>query len=676
MKYPTLNDTGARREFTDIFGGLDVNDRTTINGWAGYGRREVRTTWAWSENATVEKYPAAATRRHRRYNECPSGVRGLAIIKSTNDAVQTVTVGGVPNENYDSVFVNGAIPEGRTWHFARAPYKKHIVNLGKNVYFLRSDKNDADVAEETSNFATHNGLDSAFDSHDPAFAEGGVRYYACDIDGKAMITYYSDTPPSYNASQITDDVAGLYWVDSSGDKEQLKKYSTVYADWIPVSKAYIKIFANTSESEAFAFLGLKEGDAVIISGAAAGAHSGTDGSKRKAYNDRVIKALNTSGTAGRTIIAAGDELVGGSLYPYIIVEVQDVPGINGLPPTAYVGQDDNSALKITRTVPVFEHVCAGENRIWGCTSENNEIRCCKLGDPSNWNTYTGISTDSYAVTVGGETGAFTGAAFAFGSPIFFKENAVIRIYGTAPSNYRLQSVTAPGVAAGSEKSVAVVNGAVFYLSPGGVCYYDGSTVHEIGEPIGGGKYKNGVGAGADGRYYLSCEDDAGAHHLFVFDLERAAWMREDSLHALYGASVGNSVTFIEQTGENAVRLVSNRTDAPIVDATTAGHTEEGAFDWELITPVIGYESPDNKYISRFNIRLLLDGGSRLDVYVRYDNAEAWEHKTSITSFGAKSFTVPIRPRRCDHMQIRFAGHGDCVLYSLAKIYEEGSDVTR
>jgi len=675
MIYPTLSDTGARREFADIFAGLDVNDRTTISGWAGYGRREVSTKFSWEKNATCDKYPSASTREHRRINECGQKPRGFALLKSTDDKVRTLyvavdpnTVADDPNTVADALYVDDAATLGG---FAHNDYAKHIVGLGGNAYILRSDGRDPDPAFKVDGtfVDTIEALDFTFELDTTV---NDAVYIPCDIDGNQMLVWYSDAAP--DPSGMTGDV-GLYWIDTAGDAEQLKKYSTVLQDWIPVSRAYIKIFfAGVEFGDR-----LKEGDAIVITNAFAATREG-EGAREKAYNERVIEALNTGNTASHIVKKAGpcEEVIDGvtEIGSYVIIETPNTVSVSA---RGYRGQDQSHALTVTKTVPAFEFVCAGENRVWGCVSEKNEIRASKLGDVSNWNSYAGISTDSYAVTVGGEIGRFTGAAFAFGGPVFFKENAVIRIYGTAPSNYRLSSISVPGVASGSGRSVAVVNDLVFYLSPNGVCYYDGTSVHEIGEPIGKARYKNGVGAGAAGKYYLSCEDRDGGHHMFVYDLARNLWTREDETKALFGASLGNFVTFVEESAEGQYRMISNRPDAPVVndpEKHDEDYETEGAFDWEFVTPVIGYESPNQKYLSRFNIRLMMDFGAQLEIYLRYDNEDGWERKSAVTSFGRKSFTIPIRPKRCDHMQIRFAGHGDCVIYSLAKIYEEGSDEVR
>ena len=75
-------------------------------------------------------------------------------------------------------------------------------------------------------------------------------------------------------------------------------------------------------------------------------------------------------------------------------------------------------VRLERRVPDMDYLTECDNRIWGCSSKENVIYACKLGDPSNWFSYRGIAADSYAVTVGSD-GAFTGAATCMGYALFF-----------------------------------------------------------------------------------------------------------------------------------------------------------------------------------------------------------------------------------------------------------------
>ena len=92
------------------------------------------------------------------------------------------------------------------------------------------------------------------------------------------------------------------------------------------------------------------------------------------------------------------------------------------------------------------------------------------------------------------------------------------------------------------------------------------------------------------------------------------------------------------------------------------------------TGVIGYDYPDKKYLSRYNIRLQIEDGGELRLYCMYDSDGRWEHAGTIRRKGHGTFTVPVIPRRCDHMKLRLEGKGVVRVFSIAKILELGSDV--
>ena len=97
-----------------------------------------------------------------------------------------------------------------------------------------------------------------------------------------------------------------------------------------------------------------------------------------------------------------------------------------------------SGLKIKRKVPDMDFLTECENRLWGCSSKNHEVYASKLGDPLNWNVFEGISTDSYAATIGSD-GDFTAAATYSGYALFFKEHTIHKVYGNKPSNIQIQT---------------------------------------------------------------------------------------------------------------------------------------------------------------------------------------------------------------------------------------------
>ena len=92
------------------------------------------------------------------------------------------------------------------------------------------------------------------------------------------------------------------------------------------------------------------------------------------------------------------------------------------------------------------------------------------------------------------------------------------------------------------------------------------------------------------------------------------------------------------------------------------------------TGVIGIFTPDKKYVSRLSVRMSLDIGTRVYFYAQYDSSGEWELLFTMTGVNLRSFAVPIRPRRCDHMKIRIVGEGEAKIYSIAKTIEQGSDM--
>ena len=92
------------------------------------------------------------------------------------------------------------------------------------------------------------------------------------------------------------------------------------------------------------------------------------------------------------------------------------------------------------------------------------------------------------------------------------------------------------------------------------------------------------------------------------------------------------------------------------------------------TGILYYQQPDKKYVSRFNVRLQMEEGAEMKIYIQYDSMGEWELKGTAKLKGTNTVNVPIRPRRCDHMRIRLVGKGMFRLFSIAKIISYGSDV--
>lgn len=327
-------------------------------------------------------------------------------------------------------------------------------------------------------------------------------------------------------------------------------------------------------------------------------------------------------------------------------------------------------VTISRTVPDMDFVISAGNRLWGCRygvdsygNSLNEIYASALGDPTNWRSYQGISTDSWTASVG-SPGAFTGAAVFNGNPVFFKEDCIIKVFGNQPSEFTLSESKVRGVESGSSGSIAVVNDIMYYKSYSGIVRYDGGIPRNVDAPLGNVRYKNAV-AGADGsKYYVSMEDESGNHHLFVYDSDTRLWHREDSSHAVSFCRCGSELFMLLFDGTLiAINGTFNN------DNNFPGHKEEN-FNWFCTTNPIGYGIQNRKYISSLSLRMEPGDNAEADIFIEYDNDSIWHSAAEIKGESDSMITVPIIPMRCDSFKLKIAGHGDMKLRSICFTSEE------
>lgn len=316
------------------------------------------------------------------------------------------------------------------------------------------------------------------------------------------------------------------------------------------------------------------------------------------------------------------------------------------------------------TIPDIDYVIESSNRLWGCrygANNNgdfvNEIYASKLGDFKDWVTVNNISTDSYTVPVG-TSGAFTGAINYGGKPIFFKEDCMHRVFGDFPANYQVQTIMCKGVQEGCSKSLAIVNDVLYYKSRSGICAFDGSLPVEISMQFGDKQYKNAVAGAIGDKYYVSMQDESGEWHMFAYDTIKRLWHREDGTHATQFCNHKGELYYIDYA------------DRYIHSIKGKGVEETTPVPWMAETGILGANTPDNKYVSRLDLRMSIARGSELAVYIEYDSMGDWEKIADIEGLTLNTFTIPVQPRRCDHFRLKFVGEGEAKIFSISKVLEE------
>lgn len=446
-----------------------------------------------------------------------------------------------------------------------------------------------------------------------------LNFTLCKADGSD----YEKITTSPTAPE--DPENGAIWLDTSGETHALKQFSSATGMWVSIATTYIRI------SHAGIGKGFAKYDGVQISGCTA---KGTDG-------------FNGS---------------------HILYDVKDdAITIIGLLDQS-IGQEDGT-VTVSRSVPNMDYVTEAQNRIWGCKygvvggETVNEIYCCALGDFKNWEKYLGISSDSYRASVGTD-GVWTGAITHLGYPMFFKENCLHKVYVSTSGAHQIVDTQCRGVQKGSASSLAIVNEVLYYKGRTGIMAYDGSLPQEVGAQLGSTLYYEAVGGAFGNKYYCNMRDDKNEWHLFVYDTLRQLWYKEDGLTIKAFAKCDDELYALTDTG--------------IIGLNGIGLNGLGTLDepveWSATMAPVGYDTADRKYLSRFNLRLKLPADSWLDVHIQYDSSGEWDYQGRIYGSGNRTFMLPVRPRRCDHCQIRLSGIGDMLLFSVSRIRENGSDV--
>ena len=439
---------------------------------------------------------------------------------------------------------------------------------------------------------------------------GTITVTPCTIEGTAItVTTTAPTPPASPAD-------GEYWLDTSSETKVLKLWSDQEQKWVSIPTAYAKISAT----------GI--------------------GKKFRDYDGVNIKLGNENPDAGDDVVNGNSYIIWGHGDDYIIISAfaSDIPTSNG--------------ITVKRIIPDMDFVCEKDNRLWGCSSEKNEIYCSVQGDPSNFYRYLGVSGDGWAASLG-SPGEFTGCIAYDDSVLFFKEHTLHRVYGNRPANFTVSTEECEGVEKTSGRSLAIVGGVLYYNSPRGVqAYY--SSFRFVGAPFGGQRFTHASGCAFERKYYFSAYDGA-EWCLFVYDTEKNLWTKESSpggYAAPFWTEWDGDLVFC---ANNA--LYSVKGESHFFTGTTQDNPEWSAETGDLLAS----PQPD-KHLHGLKLRYRVPTGGSLKVYIAHDGGDykrVWVDEGT-SRIVAKD--IPFEPERTDYFRVKFVCEGAVEIYSAARVY--------
>lgn len=309
-----------------------------------------------------------------------------------------------------------------------------------------------------------------------------------------------------------------------------------------------------------------------------------------------------------------------------------------------------SDVNVFTKIPVMNHICIHNNRLWGTNPNGEYVYASKLGDCFNFNSFQGLTNDSYYSEIG-TAGDFIGIVSYRDNLVAFKRDYIHHIYGDKPSNFTIPKQLAD-CGCIDIRSAVEIGAVLYFLGYNGFYEYTGGQPTIISTALNC-SYKSAVGMSDGNRYIASAvRRDNGETELLVYDTRYGIWHKEDNLAAV-GSFRRHNDLYIAASDE----------------VIRCGYGDEKV-KWQCDS-VISYENIfDNKGINEIWIRAKLDEGASITVYTSVNGGEWIEHEI-LTEKGLKVYRIPVRFINGEYYQYRLAGTGGAVIYDVEHVISSG-----
>ncbi len=310
---------------------------------------------------------------------------------------------------------------------------------------------------------------------------------------------------------------------------------------------------------------------------------------------------------------------------------------------------ESGKITLKLAIPQMDHICVHNNRLWGTASSGEYIYASKLGDATNFNSFQGLSDDSWYsyVATGGK---FTGICSYRTSVVAFKENCIHHVYGDSPRNFSIPKHTKSGCIDG--RSICEIGGVLYYLSSRGFYGYQGGEPYHI-SPVLNREYSFCTGETDGMHYYVSATTDDNVTDFMVYTPDKNIWLKRDNTHFIDMCSYNGRVYGL---ADNKMLLLNGG---------------EKAENWYASTKAFSYDTFDFKGVYEVFVRAFIKKSASIIVLISYDG-EKWTKCGSIDGSNTlSSYRIPIRFKKCDNFKLRLHGKGDAVIHNVEIINYKG-----
>ena len=329
---------------------------------------------------------------------------------------------------------------------------------------------------------------------------------------------------------------------------------------------------------------------------------------------------------------------------------------------------------ISKDIPEMDYLTVSNNRIWGCSSVNHEIYSCKQGDATAWYNYTGLASDSYAVTIpSGDI--FTGAVTYNDVPYFFTEKSAYCIMGNKPKNFQVQTFDLRGIEDGASKTVAQKDGYVYYKSKAGIERFNGNNSQNLTEYLDIEGLKGFHGQMNNDKYFVFLGKDQDNTRLYVYDVKKRLWHIDRTIKSMPMVELDNNLYMPTMADDDLILIKLNGKSKEIADILTDNDPVYDVPEWFVESGELNAKEILNKYITKCMFELKAEENASLSIYFMYDDSGEWEEVFRTRKRHEKKLIkAPILVRRCERLRYKIKGKGMSKIYSLVLTYEGGSEI--
>lgn len=338
-------------------------------------------------------------------------------------------------------------------------------------------------------------------------------------------------------------------------------------------------------------------------------------------------------------------------------------GANGVDPIKTY--DGTTVSNLTGAPAGGNYVINYMNRLF--CAVGNLVQASELNIATNWTTIAGNDTDPYTISVDTTDGETVNALKpGIGHVTIFKPNSMHELFGSDPSNVRIEPITFE-VGAINNKSVVTLNSTMYIMHRTGIYRYSGGMrpTRDFSAPIQwymdnmNASGRSSCSAGTDGQklYFSIPMDSATVDTVLVYDPAFDAWSVWKGFSALQ--MVQTASTFHMGMNDGRVIQLGGTTDAGTPIA------------WERISKPYSAAQMTRK-IRWTRLWLVADvpAGSSLNVYVSpsSNGTNDWVGAGSIAPVtGVQSARIVFSPAQLaqsNYLRVKFAGTGPVTVYEF------------